>query len=72
MKLKKVNSERTKRLFDQVPATTRHKDVKRLVILLPVEEQPEAWVLRLSFQSIYFNFQNEVALSRIVIVNRQQ
>lgn len=29
-------------------------------------------VLRLSFQSIYFNFQNEVAFSRIVIVNRQQ
>lgn len=37
----RANSERTKRLQTKIPATILHRDVRRLVILLPTEEQPE-------------------------------
>lgn len=37
--IKKLNSGGMKRLSDKIPATTLHKDVRRLVILIPVEEQ---------------------------------
>lgn len=35
----RANSERTKRLQTKIPATILHRDVRRLVILLPIEEQ---------------------------------
>lgn len=38
----RANGERTKRLQTKIPATILHRDVRRLVILLPTEEQPEA------------------------------
>lgn len=37
--VKKVNSGGTKRLSDKIRATTLHRDVRRLVILIPIEEQ---------------------------------
>ena len=37
----KTNREGIKRLSTKIPATILHRDVRRLVILLPIEEQPE-------------------------------
>lgn len=37
----RANSERTKRLQTKIQATFLHRDVRRLVILLPTEEQAE-------------------------------
>lgn len=37
----RANGERTKRLQTKIPGTILHRDVRRLVILLPIEEQTE-------------------------------
>lgn len=37
--VKKANNRGMKGLSDKIPATTLHRDVRRLVILIPVEEQ---------------------------------
>ena len=38
----KPNKEGNKRLLTKIPATILHRNVRRLVILLPIEEQSEA------------------------------
>lgn len=38
----KPNKEGNKRLSTKIPATILHRDVRCLVILLPIEEQSEA------------------------------